>query len=191
VREKLHRNIPAIYGLAFFHSFMVIVPVIVPFFMSKGLSLADIFYLQAIYAATIVLLEAPSGYFADLFDRRTALLIATLPVLGHFGMAWIQGWVGIAMGLLIFVGRGLNQVILVNALNRRVPSKFRATANSFTSFLFRLSFIATGPLLGYVAQTRGLEIALNLLGLSSLALFFLVMLPLMQSVQSIQQRVVA
>lgn len=400
MREKLHRNIPAIYGLAFFHSFMVIVPVIVPFFMAKGLSLADIFYLQAIYAATIVLLEAPSGYFADLFGRRTALLlgsvahglayfylnfaddlnklivfeigagvaasllsgadlavlydtqkalqgeqssehskgianlgfirsgaeglgallggalamwsfeimilvqsavawaclilalrlveppykdqgnserrvqitkilrhllrgdpvlrnvvvaiplynlasfhvawlmqpywesrgislawfgllwfsqssavalankfgfrierglgaifvlglIAALPVIGHFGMAWIQGWVGIAMGLFIFVGRGLNQVILVNALNRRVPSEFRASANSFTSFLFRLSFIATGPLVGYVAQTQGLEIALNVLGLSSLALFFLVMLPLIQSVQSIQQRVVA
>ena len=95
------------------------------------------------------------------------------------------------MGLLIVVGRGRNQGILVHALNRRVPSEVRATADSLTSVLYRLSFIVTGPLLGYVAQSRGLEIALNLLGLSSLALFFLVMLPLMQSVQSIQQRVVA
>ena len=88
MREKLHRNVPAIYGLAFFHSFMVIVPVIVPFFMSKGLSLADIFYLQAIYAATIVLLEAPSGYFADLFGRRTALLIGSVAHGLAPGLAW-------------------------------------------------------------------------------------------------------
>jgi MFS family permease len=393
VHKKLHRNINLIYGLAFFHSFMIIVPVIVPFFLSKGLSLADIFYLQAIYASTIVILEAPSGYFADLFGRRTALLIGSvahglgylylnftddlsslivfeiivgvaaslmsgadlallydtqntlreegsgddgkgiahlgfvksgaeglgallggalalwsfdllvffqaiaawmclilalrvvepvikkeregkdhlgigrilkhmlqgdpilrkvviaiplynlatfhvawlmqpywesqgislsmfgvlwfsqsvvvafaskfgfeierrygaafalglmgvLPILGHFGLAWLQGWAGIALGLLLFASRGLNQIILVNALNRRVPSKFRATANSFTSFLFRLSFIATGPLVGYVAEAKGLETALSLLGLSSIALFVLVMLPLIQSVKA-------
>jgi len=78
VREKLHRNIHLIYGLAFFNSFMVIVPVIVPFFMSKGLSLADIFYLQAVFATTIVILEAPSGYFADIFGRRAALVIGSI-----------------------------------------------------------------------------------------------------------------
>jgi len=399
-KNKLHRNITVIYGLAFFHCFMVIVPAIVPFFMSKGLSLAEIFYLQAVFATTIVLLEAPSGYFADIFGRRFALiigsvflgfayfllnfandmaslmvfeitagvamslisgadiallydtqkalqedthsesakgiaqlgfikslaealgalvggvlalwsfdlmvliqsavawvclllallvveppykkagaaesrlqiteilkhllvrdpvlrrvvlaiplyslatfhvawlvqpywesqglslavfgilwcaqsltvalankfgfeierrfgastvlvLIGTLPILGHFGMAWFQGWTGIVIGLLLFVCRGLNQVILVNALNRRVPSEFRATANSFTSFLFRLAFITTGPLVGYVAQTQGLVTALNLLGISSIALFVVVMIPLIQSVKAIQRHVVA
>jgi len=399
-KNKLHRNITVIYGLAFFHCFMVIVPVIVPFFMSKGLSLAEIFYLQAVFATTIVLLEAPSGYFADIFGRRFALiissvflgfayfllnfandmaslmvfeitagvamslisgadiallydtqkalqedthsesakgiaqlgfikslaevlgalvggvlalwsfdlmvliqsavawvclllallvveppykkagaaesrlqiteilkhllvrdpvlrrvvlaiplyslatfhvawlvqpywesqglslavfgilwcaqsltvalankfgfeierrfgastllvLIGTLPILGHFGMAWFQGWTGIVIGLLLFVCRGLNQVILVNALNRRVPSEFRATANSFTSFLFRLAFITTGPLAGYVAQTQGLVTALNLLGISSITLFVVVMIPLIQSVKAIQRHVVA
>ena len=78
VREKLHRNIKAIYGLAFFNSFLIIVPVIVPFFMAKGLSLAEIFYLQAVFATTIVIFEAPSGYFADLFGRRIALVIGAV-----------------------------------------------------------------------------------------------------------------
>lgn len=400
VREKLHRNKHAIYGLAFFNSFMVIVPVIVPFFMAKGLTLAEIFYLQAVFATSIVLLEAPSGYFADIFGRRITLiigavihgiaylclnfaddlatllvfeilagvaaslisgadlallydsqkaleddagsehsggianlgfmrssaeglaallggalalwsfelmviiqsvaawvcllmaillveppvhdvsaprariristilrhlfcsdpvlrhvvlaiplynlatfhvawltqpyweaqgislalfgvlwccqsltvafankigfqierrwgaifalsLIGILPILGHFGMAWLQGWPGIVVGLLLFVCRGLNQVILVNALNRRVPSEFRATANSFTSFLFRLTFIVTGPLVGYLAETRGLHDTMALLGCASVLLFVLVMLPLMQSVKAIRQRVAA
>ena len=62
------------YALAFFQMFMVIVP----FFKSKGLSLAEIFYLQAIFAAVIVLFEAPSGYFADVFGRRTALIIGSI-----------------------------------------------------------------------------------------------------------------
>ena len=396
--KKLQRNIKLVYGLAFFHCFMIIVPVIVPFFMSKGLGLAEIFYLQTIYAATIVLLEAPSGYFADLFGRRVALLagslvhgfgyfllnfaddftslmifevtvgvagsllsgadlallydsqkaldeeedsshstgiaqlgfikscaeglgallggvlalwsfeimvtgqsiaawiclllalliveppyknsgqeenrirfanvlrhmwrgdqvlrnvfiaipvynlatihvawlvqpywesrgislaafgvlwftqsltvgmaskwsfnierkhgaiaalclIGTLPILGFFGMAWLEGWAGIAICLLLFFGRGLVQVILVNALNRRVPSSFRATANSLTSFVFRLGFIATGPLVGYVAESQGLPVALNLLGVSFMMAFVFIMLPLIRSVRTVQGQV--
>ena len=57
---------------------MLIVPVIVPFFMAKGLSLADIFYLQAVFATSIVVFEAPSGYFADMFGRKTALVIGSI-----------------------------------------------------------------------------------------------------------------
>ncbi len=400
MQNKLHRNISIIYGLAFFQSFMVIVPVIVPFFMEKGLSLADIFYLQAVFATAIVVFEAPSGYFADVFGRKTALLIGSvihgigyfylnfaddlasliifeitvgiaasmlsgadlallydtqktlqgdeeiehskviahlgffrssseglgalaggalvlwsfdavvivqsaaawmclvlalliteppfkkmkeeseriqisailrhlfmsdpllrniviaiplyslatfhvawlmqpyweaqgislamfgllwfsqslvvaaaakfgfvierrhgavlslllmglLPIVGHFGMAWAQGWLGILIGMLLFVCRGLNQVILVNALNRRVPSEFRATANSFTSFLFRFSFIGTGPVVGYLAESQGLEVTLNILGIASILLFVFVMLPLVQSVKAIQQQLAA
>lgn len=400
MQKKLHRNIKAIYGLAFFYSFMVIVPVIVPFFMSKGLSLADIFYLQAVFATAIVVFEAPSGYFADVFGRKTALvigsvihglgylylnfandlsslivfelmagiaasllsgadlallydtqkalqdgddiehskaisqlgffrssseglgalvggalalwsfevlvvvqsaaawlclilalliveppykkeaekseririprilqhlfmsdpvlrnvviaiplynlatfhvawlmqpywaaegislslfgllwfsqsivvaaaarfgfvverrygaiasllLIGLLPIVGHFGMAWAQGWSGILIGLLLFACRGLNQVILVNAMNRRIPSEFRATANSFTSFLFRLAFIVTGPVVGYLAEVKGLGITLNALGVASILIFALVMVPLVQSVKAIPQRIAA
>ncbi len=402
VHKKLHRNFNAIYGLAFFHSFMVIMPVIVPFFMSKGLSLAQIFYLQAIFASVIVVLEAPSGYFADIFGRRNALLIGSvihglgyfylnfvddfgglvlfeiamgvsmsllsgadlallydtqkalekeqeqesehsssiahlgfmrsgaealgalvggllamwsfdlmivvqsaiawmcfalalvvveppyrsdegnspriqigeilrhlfngdpilrqvviaiplyslatfhvawlvqpyweqqglslawfgvlwcaqslsvalankfgfaierrygaaaslvligsMPIIGHFGMAALQGWAGIAIGMLLFASRGLTQVILVNALNRRVPSEFRATANSFTSFLFRLSFITTGPLVGYVAEVFGMQSALTVLGVCSIGLFLIVMLPLIESVKRIRPSVAA
>jgi MFS family permease len=57
---------------------MMIVPVIAPFFESKGLSLAQVFYLQALYASAIVILEAPSGYLADRVGRRTVLLIGSI-----------------------------------------------------------------------------------------------------------------
>lgn len=106
-------------------------------------------------------------------------------------MAWAQGWSGILIGLLLFACRGLNQVILVNAMNRRIPSEFRATANSFTSFLFRLAFIVTGPVVGYLAEMKGLEITLNALGLASILLFALVMVPLIQSVKALPQRAAA
>ena len=84
-------------------------------------------------------------------------------------MTFSTGQPGIVIALLLFAGRGLSQVILANALNRRVPSEFRATANSFTSFLFGLLFTLTGPVVGYVAQLQVLCMALTVIGASYIA----------------------
>ncbi len=393
--EKLERNIKIVYGLAFFHMFMLIVPVIVPFFQSKGLSLAEIFYLQAIYAGAIMLLEAPSGYFADVMGRRFAILvgavahgvgyfwlnfaegfwglvlfelilgiamsmlsgadlallydsekalaqeetehtqslaqlgftkslaegsgallggiialwsfdlmvllqsmvawvclglalmvyeppttdlngnpgrqfslrdiyrhlvkgdrilrlvfialpvynlasinvawliqpywenmglslalfgvlwfaqnltvavaskcgyllerargavfalfvIGALPVVGIVGMATFSGWLGVALCFVLFFCRGLYQVILLNALNRRVPGCFRATVNSLNSLLFRFGFIVTGPMIGFVADGYGINSALYLLAAASVFSFLIIMLPLIREVRALQ-----
>ncbi|MBC53729.1 MAG: hypothetical protein CMQ34_15375 [Gammaproteobacteria bacterium] len=349
--EKLQRNINIVYALAFFHMFLLIVPVLVPYFQSKGLSLSEIFYLQAIYAGAIVILEAPSGYFADVMGRRLALLydseralaqgegehaqslsqlgftkslaeglgalfggllamwsfdimilvqsltawvclwmallvveppvdnasepgdrvvslrdiyqhvargdrilrmvfialpvynlatihvawliqpywddmglslalfgalwfaqsltvalaskcsyalerttgavfalvvIGILPVIGIFGMAWLGGWAGVALCFMLFFCRGLYQVILANALNRRIPGRCRATVNSLNSLLFRFGFIVTGPFVGYLADMHGISAALNLLGVWSVLAFAVIMLPLIRAVRLLE-----
>lgn len=393
--NKLQRNINIVYALAFFHMFMLIVPVLVPFFQSKGLTLAEVFYLQAIYAAAIVIMEAPSGYFADVMGRRFALIIGglahglgyfwlnfadgfwglvvfelilgvavsmisgadlallydsekalasedsdhthsvaqlgftkslaeglgallggllalwsfdlmvliqsltawvclwmavlvveppqetssgaqtrvvslkdiyqhvakgdrilrmvfialpvynlatvhvawlvqpywedmglslalfgalwfaqsltvavaskfgfllekrkgavfallvigVLPVIGTFGMAWLGGWAGVALCFVLFFCRGLYQVILVNALNRRIPGRFRATVNSLNSLLFRFGFILTGPFMGYLADMHGISTALNLIGVWSVLVFALIMMPLIRAVRALE-----
>ena len=394
--QRMKRNIRIVYALAFFHTFMLIAPVLVPFFESKGLSLSEIFYLQAIFATIIVLLEAPSGYLADKMGRRAVLVIGSvahgagylflvfadgfwqlavfeiilgvamsmmsgadlallydteraiskvedehsfsianlastkayangagallggamalwsfdaivlaqaavswvclvlammlveppiekienpvttlnfkaiyrhlikgdkvlrqifiaiplynlstfqvawlvqpywqehgltmlmfgilwcaqsvtvgiashcghaiekrkgavfallvigiLPIIGHFGMAWFDGWYGIGICFILFFCRGLYQVVLVNALNKRVPSQVRATVNSLTSLTFRFGFIFSGPVVGHIAETQGLVTALNLLGLASIVMFLLIMLPLIRSVRLLQQQ---
>ena len=76
--QGMKRNIRIVYAMAFFHTFMLISPVLVPFFESKGLSLSEIFYLQAIFAIAIVLLEAPSGYLADKIGRRAVLVVGSV-----------------------------------------------------------------------------------------------------------------
>ena len=394
--NRMKRNIRIVYALAFFHTFMLIAPVLVPFFESKGLSLSEIFYLQAIFATVIVLLEAPSGYLADKMGRRSVLVVGSiahgagylflvfadgfwqlavfeiilgiamsmmsgadlallydtervisaaddehshsiarlsstkafangagallggamalwsfdaivvaqaavswvclalammlveppqeqtatpvttlnfraiynhllrgdkvlrqifiaiplynlstfqvawlvqpywqehgltmfmfgvlwfaqsftvgiashcghaiekhrgavfallvigiLPIIGHFGMAWFDGWYGIGICFILFFCRGLYQVVLVNALNKRVPGQVRATVNSLTSLSFRFGFIFSGPLVGHIAETRGLSAALNLLGLASVVMFALIMLPLIRSVRQMEQQ---
>ncbi|MEC8859926.1 MAG: MFS transporter [Pseudomonadota bacterium] len=394
MENQLRRNIKVVYALAFFHMFMLIVPVLVPLFQSRGLTLAEVFYLQAIYAAFIVVMEAPSGYLADLLGRRLVLIIGAaahalgyiwlnfatdfwgllyfeilmavavsmisgadlallydsekalaaedndhiysvahlgfmkstaealgallggalamvsfdvmilaqsltawvclwmaltiteppvteedgngkrvvsladiwrhlakgdpilkmvffalpvynlatvlvawlvqpfwdsmglslavfgmlwfaqsmtvaiasklgyelerragpvaalctlgiLPIVGIFGMAWLSGWVGILFGFVLFLSRGLSQVILVNALNRRIPGRFRATVNSLNSLIFRFGFIVAGPLMGLLAQDHGVAFALNAVGAMLVVSFFAVMLPLILAVRKL------
>ena len=57
--------------LAFF------VPVIVLFWQDNDLSMTRIMVLQSLYFLIIVILEVPSGYFVDVFGRRTSLILAT------------------------------------------------------------------------------------------------------------------
>ena len=59
---QLRRKINVLYAFSFCWLAMVIIPVIVPFLASKGLSLADVFILQSIFAFAVGVCEVPSGY---------------------------------------------------------------------------------------------------------------------------------
>ena len=72
---------------------MVLVPVAVPFFQSKGLTMRDVFTLQALFAGVVLLAEVPSGYMADLFGRRRVLLVGALFCgLGHSLLLIAEGF---------------------------------------------------------------------------------------------------
>jgi len=108
------------------------------------------------------------------------IVIAVLPVIGFLGMSLIDHVLGIMACMLFQVCRGLGQVILKDALNKRVSGDFRATANSVTQMGTRIFFACVGPLFGYMIDQRGL--ATSSLGLSGfyIVVFFLVMLPLLK-----------
>lgn len=172
-----------VYSLATIH----VAWLVQPYWQSQGISLAAFGVLWFTQSLTVGMASKWSFNIERRHGAIAALcLIGALPVLGFFGMAWLPGWAGIAICLVLFFGRGLVQVILVNALNRRVPSSFRATANSLTSFTFRLGFITTGPVVGYIAENQGLPVALNLLGMFFMVAFVFIMLPLIKSVRILQ-----
>lgn len=72
----LQKNRPKVLILNFFWMFLIVMPVVVPFMESYGLGMTEIYQLQAIFAISVVLLEVPSGYLADLFGRRHSLILA-------------------------------------------------------------------------------------------------------------------
>jgi MFS family permease len=85
VNRSLQKNITTIYLMGFFHSFMVVIPVFVPLLQGHGLSMSEVMQTQAAFALTVALFEVPSGYIADVWGRRNAVLLgAGLNSLGFF-----------------------------------------------------------------------------------------------------------
>jgi MFS family permease len=78
MKRTFRANITTIYLMGFCHSFMVVVPVFVPLLQGYGLSMSQVLQTQALFAMTVALFEVPSGYIADLFGRKQALLIGSL-----------------------------------------------------------------------------------------------------------------
>jgi len=73
--NKLKNNILKIYLYMILYSLMFFTPIIVLFYQNNGLSLTQIMVLQSIASILFVLLEVPSGYFADIFGRKKALML--------------------------------------------------------------------------------------------------------------------
>ena len=107
------------------------------------------------------------------------IVMGLLPIFGYFGMSYFTAWFGVVIGLVFQIGRGLSSVILKDALNWRVPSEFRATANSIESLTFRIAFCIFGPIIGYTIDKQGVNTALFGLGVFYVILFILFLLPLL------------
>ena len=74
MKRSLQNNIRTIYLMGFCQSFLVVLPIFVPLLQGHGLSMSQVLQTQALFALTIALFEVPSGYLADIWGRRPALL---------------------------------------------------------------------------------------------------------------------
>ncbi len=102
MKRSLHNNIKTIYLIGFFQSFMVVIPVFVPLLQGHGLSMSQVLQTQALFALTIALCEVPSGYIADMWGRRNAILVGSaLNALGFFSLLWADSFVDFLLYELI------------------------------------------------------------------------------------------
>lgn len=146
----------------------------------QGIPLVWFGYIWAGFCAV----RSIAAYYANDLERwlgiRTLLLaVALLPLFGFVGMATAAGWLGVCLGLALPIARGISMVVFYDALNRRVGSEFRATANSLVSLGVRGAFIVTGPLLGYLVDNQGVNDTLILLAILFALAFTAVLVPLL------------
>lgn len=77
--RRLERNILRSYVMRVFIAFpMFCVPVMLPFWKSFGISVAEIAEFKFALMVTTLLLELPSGILADRFGRRLAMVLAAV-----------------------------------------------------------------------------------------------------------------
>jgi MFS family permease len=72
---NIRTNLWKIYAFKLLSEFWVIVPILIPYYESNSLNKTQIFTIQAAYALSILILEIPSGYLADIFGRKKALIL--------------------------------------------------------------------------------------------------------------------
>ncbi len=78
LRRSLTANLKKLYIIKAARWFMVIMPVVVLFFQENGLTMKEVLLLQTFFSLGIVVFEVPSGYFSDVFGRKSAIVIGSL-----------------------------------------------------------------------------------------------------------------
>lgn len=73
--RALNRNIRTIYWMTFFQSAMIITAVFVPLMQRHGLSMSQVLQTQSLFALVVAASEVPSGYLADLWGRKRAIIL--------------------------------------------------------------------------------------------------------------------
>ncbi len=95
-------NIWKIYLYKLFSSFWLIAPILMPFYISNGLTATQVYIVQAIYAATILILEIPSGYLSDVIGRKKTLILGALFLpIGLLVYAFSYSFIGMVIAEMI------------------------------------------------------------------------------------------
>ncbi len=77
-------------------------PIYVLFFQSRGLSLAEIGAVEALFTVFVVAAETPTGYLGDRFGRRASLLAGTgLSALGIVGFVFARSFAAFAAIMVV------------------------------------------------------------------------------------------
>lgn len=110
---SVKRNLTALYLVKVAKWMNLVMPVIVLFYKSNGLTMQDIFLLQSVYSLTLMTLEIPTGYFADKTGRKTSILIGSM--LGFSGYMVYSFSFGFWQFVLAEVILGVSQSLVSGA----------------------------------------------------------------------------
>jgi MFS family permease len=164
----IHPNIIRLYLIKVAKWFMLYMPIVVPFYESNGLSMKDIMILQAVYSISIVVLEIPSGYLADVIGRRKTLVIgAMFGTIGFTIYSFSFGFLGFLVAEVILgIGQscisGADSAMLYDSLLEKGEEKkytrFEGRVTSLGNIAEAVAGILGGVLAGitlrapYIAQ---------------------------------------
>lgn len=163
--HKRQLSVPATLRLLkicmFFNFFMLVAPVIVLVYTSKGITLGDFFLIQALFRLSAVLFEIPSGYLSDRFSRRRILIIGiAFHCLGFAMLAIAYGFWQIVfgealLGIATALFSGTLEAYTYDLLKRNHTQKqFLKEFGGIQTYIMAASFVSA-PLGGYLFARIG------------------------------------
>lgn len=100
--SRIHRNILCCYALSFTWGFLLLQGIMVPFFLSRNMTMIQIFITQTVFIVTLGLLDMPTGYISDIIGRRATLIIAGIfKGLGGTALAMADGFSGVVIAYVL------------------------------------------------------------------------------------------
>jgi len=156
-------NIYKLYLVKVAKWFSLIMPIVVLFYKENNLEQFDIFILQGIYSISIVALEIPSGYFADVLGRKKTLIWGSiLGCVGFIIYSLTYGFYGfLAAEITLGIGQsmisGADSAMLYDTLltqNRETDYlKYEGRMTSIGNFAEAIAGVLGGLLAGISLRT--------------------------------------
>ncbi|TNF28188.1 MAG: MFS transporter [Deltaproteobacteria bacterium] len=143
----------------------------------------DLKYFGFLWAA-INLVVGLSATLANRMEKSlggasSLVIMGILPIIGYFGMGFFPTFIGILFCFCFQMCRGINMVLIRDAMNARVGGEMRATANSLVSLGTRVAFIIMGPFMGWMMDRPEIGMkAYMVFGFIFVLIFIFVLLPL-------------
>ncbi|WP_212637922.1 MFS transporter [Desulfocicer vacuolatum] len=120
--KQVKSNILRLYIIKISKWLMLTMPIVFLFYRENGLATQDLFVLKAVYSASIVIMEVPSGYFGDMWGRKKSLILGScLGFLGFLLYSFSSGFWGFLLcEIVLGVGQsfisGSDSAILYDTL---------------------------------------------------------------------------
>jgi predicted MFS family arabinose efflux permease len=128
--DPTRRTVELLFGVMICRSMVFIVPVIVLFFSERiGLSFQEFLASESIFAATVVIMEVPSGWLADIWQRKWAIALGGIfAALGAALFIPAESFADtvaaqVLMGVGISLYSGADSALLYDALHQHGQSE--------------------------------------------------------------------
>ncbi|MBW2995996.1 MFS transporter [Candidatus Woesearchaeota archaeon] len=161
-KKDFERNIWKYYIFVFLKNMNLIVPIFMLFFLENGLSLTQAMFLITIACVMGLVLEIPSGVFADLWGRKGSMILGALCLIGgYFIRAASTSFIEFAGSMVILATgaafiSGADKAMIYDSLKEikkeHLYKKIAGTENFFAS-----GGMAIGSLIGGSIAIFGLR----------------------------------
>ncbi|MBM3233378.1 MFS transporter [Candidatus Pacearchaeota archaeon] len=181
-KNNYESNIWKLYLFTFIHHLHFISAVLIPFFIEWGkIPFYQIMILQAIFTASALLFEAPTGVIADKYGRKNSIAIGSL--VSAFGFLlyilypsfYIFALGEIILGLGLALISGADESLFYDTLRQLKREKESKKLLSRLDSLNMLGLLISAPIGGFIAYFLGVRWAFGLMIVPILISFFIIL----------------